>query len=55
MRTYEFTIIASGLNPDSDGFADRFFENGCDNATLWFQRGVTCLSLGARRGTLFMR
>ncbi len=46
MRTYEFTIIASGLNPDSDGFADRFFENGCDDATLSFQRGVIVLEFG---------
>jgi hypothetical protein len=40
MKIHEFTIIASGLDPESDDFADRFFEAGCDDATLSFQKGV---------------
>lgn len=43
MKTYEFTIVASGLHPDMDGFEDRFFEAGCDDATLAFQKGVIIL------------
>lgn len=39
MKTYAFTIIASGLDPEASDFADRFFEAGCDDATLSFQRG----------------
>ena len=40
MKTHEFTIIASGLDPQVDGYEDRFFEAGCDDATLSFQNGV---------------
>ncbi len=43
MRTYEFTIIASGLDPHADGFADRFFNAGCDDATISFQKGLIIL------------
>lgn len=40
MKTHEFTIIASGLDPEMEGYEDRFFEAGCDDATLSFQKGV---------------
>ena len=40
MKTHEFTIVASGLDPDMEGYEDRFFEAGCDDATLSFQKGV---------------
>ncbi|HEX2764105.1 MAG TPA: hypothetical protein VHM92_09755 [Allosphingosinicella sp.] len=40
VKTHEFTVIASGLDPEADGFEDRFFEAGCDDATLSFQKGV---------------
>jgi transcriptional regulator with XRE-family HTH domain len=39
MKTYEFSIIACGLDPEAEGFADRFFEAGCDDATVSFQKG----------------
>lgn len=39
MRTYDFTFIASGIDPDSQDIADRFFEAGCDDATIAFMRG----------------
>ena len=39
MKTFEFSIIASGLNPEAEDFADRFFNAGCDDATLSFQKG----------------
>lgn len=41
MKTPEFTIVASGLDPEKESYEDRFFEAGCDNATLSFQKGVT--------------
>lgn len=41
MKTHEFTIVASGLDPEADGYEDRFFEAGCDDATLSFQKGVS--------------
>jgi hypothetical protein len=40
MHTHEFAIVATGLDPEADDFEDRFFEAGCDDATLSFQRGV---------------
>ncbi len=40
MKTHEFSIIASGLDPEMEGHEDRFFEEGCDDATLSFQKGV---------------
>jgi predicted DNA-binding transcriptional regulator AlpA len=39
MKTFEFSIIASGLDPAAEDFADRFFDAGCDDATISFQRG----------------
>jgi hypothetical protein len=39
MRAYEFSIIASGLDPWADDFADRFYNAGCDDATVSFQKG----------------
>jgi hypothetical protein len=42
-KLHEFTIIASGLDPEAEDFEDRFFEAGCDDATLSFQKGVIIL------------
>lgn len=39
MKTYEFSIIASGLDPIADNFEIRFFDAGCDDATISFQKG----------------
>jgi predicted DNA-binding transcriptional regulator AlpA len=39
MRTYEFGIIASGLDPAAEDFETRFYEAGCDDATISFQKG----------------
>src|SRR3546814_20595313 len=39
MKTYEFSIIASGLDPQAPDFESRFYEAGCDDATISFQRG----------------
>src|ERR1051326_7892442 len=39
VTTFEFSIIASGLDPEAEGFADRFFEAGCDDATISVQKG----------------
>jgi predicted DNA-binding transcriptional regulator AlpA len=40
MKVHEFTIIASGFHPDVDDIANIFYEAGCDDATLAFQKGV---------------
>ena len=39
MKTFEFSIIASGLDPNSDDFESRFYDNGCDDALVAFQKG----------------
>lgn len=39
MSTYEFSIIASGLDPQADDFETRFYDAGCDDATISFQKG----------------
>jgi transcriptional regulator with XRE-family HTH domain len=40
MKIHEFTIIASGLDPEAEDFADRFFEAGCEDSTLSYQKGA---------------
>lgn len=39
MKTFEFSIVASGVDPKADDFEDRFYEAGCDDALVSFQRG----------------
>lgn len=39
MKSFEFSVIASALDPEAAGFADRFFDAGCDDATISFQKG----------------
>ena len=43
MKKFAFTIIATGLDPNADHVMDRFFEAGCDDATIAFQKGVILL------------
>ncbi len=39
MASFEFSIIASGLDPEADDFEARFYDAGCDDATISFQKG----------------
>jgi len=39
MKRFEFTIVASGLDPEADDFETRFYEAGCDDAGVGFQNG----------------
>ena len=39
MNKYEFSIIASGLDPQAEDFETRFYDAGCDDATISFQKG----------------
>lgn len=39
MKTYEFAIIASGLDHEAEDFEAQFYENGCDDALVSFQKG----------------
>lgn len=40
MKKFEFAIIASGMDPEAGDFEDRFYEAGCADATLAYQKGV---------------
>ncbi|WP_242120528.1 helix-turn-helix transcriptional regulator [Sphingomonas lacusdianchii] len=39
MKMHEFTIIANGLDPRSEDFEARFYNAGCDDALVSFQKG----------------
>lgn len=52
MKTFEFSIIASGLDHEADDFEDRFFEAGCDDATIAFARGVIILAFAREANKL---
>lgn len=39
MKVFEFSIIASGLDPDAEDFADRFFIADCDDSAVACQKG----------------
>jgi hypothetical protein len=52
METFEFSIIASGLDPEAEDFADRFFNAGCDDATLSFQKGQIILGFAREAETM---
>jgi hypothetical protein len=36
---YDFSIIASGLDPTADDLKLRFYDGGCDDAAVAFQKG----------------
>jgi len=52
MTQHDFTIIASGLNTAAADYEDRFFEAGCDDATLSFQRGLIILDFAREAESL---
>nr|WP_051686604.1 hypothetical protein [Ochrobactrum sp. UNC390CL2Tsu3S39] len=39
MKTFEFSIVATGLDPQADDFENRFYDAGCDDALVSFQKG----------------
>ena len=52
MKTFEFSIVASGLDPEAEDFADRFFMAGCDDATVSFQKGHIILDFARAAASL---
>ena len=38
-KMFEFSIIASGLDREAPDFESRFYDAGCDDATVSFQKG----------------
>jgi MoaA/NifB/PqqE/SkfB family radical SAM enzyme len=39
MKTFEFSVIASGLDPAAEDFEQRFYDAGCDDVAIAFQKG----------------
>jgi hypothetical protein len=52
MKKYEFSIIASGLDPQADDFECQFYSNGCDDATVSFQKGHIIVDFAREAATL---
>jgi predicted transcriptional regulator len=52
VNTFEFAIIASGLDHEADDFEDRFFEAGCEDATIVVARGAIILQFAREGDTL---
>lgn len=50
MATFEFTIIATGLDPEADDFESRFYDGACNDASVSFQSGHILLDF-AREAT----
>lgn len=38
-KTFEFSYVLSGVDPHAEDFEDRFFDAGCDDATLMLFKG----------------
>lgn len=43
MSEFQFSYLVSGLDPHADDFADRFYEAGCDDATIMLTRGLVAV------------
>lgn len=43
MPHFEFSLIVSGIDLDDDGFEDRLFEAGCDDALVSVVKGLVVL------------
>jgi predicted DNA-binding transcriptional regulator AlpA len=52
MKTFEFSIVASGLDHEAEGFADLFFDAGCDDSTVSFQKGHIILDFAREAKSL---
>jgi hypothetical protein len=52
MKKFEFSIIASGLDPQADDFESRFYDNGCDDALVAFQKGHIILDFAREASAL---
>lgn len=40
MKSYNFTIVLSGLDTPTEEFVDGLFEVGCNDGTLGFRDGI---------------
>lgn len=54
MPVFEFSIIATGLDPNHEDFERRFLEFGADDATISFQRGVIIIDFAREAASMDM-
>ena len=52
MALFEFTIVADGLDPTDEEFETRFYDAGCDDATIAFQKGVIIIDFARESNSL---
>lgn len=52
MKMFEFSIIASGLNREANDFEARFYDNGCDDALVAFQKGRIIIDFAREAETI---
>jgi hypothetical protein len=52
VRVFEFSVIASGLDPQADDFESRFYDAGCDDATVSFQKGHIILDFARNASSI---
>lgn len=52
MKTYEFSIIASGLDPHAEDFETRFYDAGCDDALVAFQKSHIILDFAREAASI---
>jgi len=44
MQTYHFDVVATGVNPHTDDFEQRFWNAGCDDALVSLRDGEVRIS-----------
>jgi hypothetical protein len=52
MKTFEFIIIASGLDPEAENFFDQFLDAGLDDATVSYQRGLIIVDVAREASSI---
>jgi hypothetical protein len=52
MKTFEFSIIASGIDPSADDFGDRFYDAGCADALVVFQKNHTIIDFAREASSI---
>jgi hypothetical protein len=52
MKTFEFSVIASGLDPGAGNFEALFYDNGCDDALVSFQNGHIIIDFAREAETM---
>lgn len=48
MRTHSFTFVVEGVDPEDEHLEDKFFDAGCDDATIALMRGMVAVCFDRR-------